>query len=160
MPIYYYEKSRYIVFNATGCVPYEVSSVLTKHNVTDIVENDGRVYSRNKELLEKEISKTQQKESRTNYNRHIKHYLNTHKISFREHHSEDSDYYYADKDNFVLRIRISNHRKCNDNVTYLEFKYNKPKDNKRVAKEVNVRLDAAIKNKPSDRIKHTILGWK
>ncbi len=152
MPIYYYEKSRYIVFKATHRIPHEVSSVLTKHNVTDIVENDGRVYSRNKELLTKKISKIQQKESRTNYNRHIKHYLNTNKISFREHHSEDSDYYYAEKDNFVLRIRISNHMKCNGNVTYIEFKYNKPKSNDRIINEVNQRLDSIIVKKPFDRV--------
>ena len=53
MPIYYYEKSRHIVFKAPACVPHEVSSVLTKHNMTDIVENGDRVYSRDKELLAK-----------------------------------------------------------------------------------------------------------
>ena len=100
---------------------------------------------------QKKISKIQQKESRTNYNRHIKHYLNTNKISFREHHGEDSDYYYAEEDNFVLRIRISNHKKCNDSMTYIEFKYNKPKPNDRIINEVNQRLNSIITKKPFDR---------
>jgi len=152
MSIYYFEKSRYIIYKATGYIPHEVSLVLTKHNVTDIVENNNKVYSRNKELLIKKKLQLQQKESRTNYNRYIKHYLNTNKISFREHHSEDSDYYYAEKDNFVLRIRISNHMKCNDNVTYIEFKYSKPKSNDRIINEVSQRLDSIIAKKPFDRV--------
>ena len=152
MPIYYSKPPYVCIFQAPARLPSKITDQLPKINKDLVIVDDEIYYSRNKEVLDKKLSKIKQINARNDYNSQIRHYLSQHKYEYNEHHSAESDYYYVNIDAFTIRIRVSNHIKCNREITYLEFKYGNPKSKQKIRDEVQTRMDAVIKKKPSSRI--------
>ena len=154
MPIYYSKPPYVCIFRAPAQLPSKITDQLPKINKDLVIVDDEIYYSRNKEVLDKNLSKIKQTNARNDYNSQIRHYLSQHKYEYNERHSAESDYYYVNIYDFTIRIRVSNHIKRNREITYLEFKYGNPKSKQQIRDEVRTRMDAVIKKKPSSRLYH------